>query len=97
MSDFDPTQSYLWKMFSYQGAYTGSTDTASLDASTVIDDAGFLNPHAGRFDLVLNQASREMDLTFTPTAVPEPGALALTGLAAAGWITFWRRWWRSPA
>jgi hypothetical protein len=88
MSHFDPTQSYLWKMFSYEGTYTGPTDTASLDASTVLDDAGFLNPHAGRFDLVLNQASREMDLTFTPTAVPEPGTLVLGGLGSlvAGWM-----------
>jgi hypothetical protein len=94
MSHFDPTQSYLWKLFSYEGAYTGPTDTASLDASTVIDDGGFLNPHAGLFDLVLNTASREMDLTFTPTAVPEPGTLALAGMAAIGWVSYWRRRWR---
>jgi hypothetical protein len=84
MSDFDPTQSYLWKLFSYEGAYTGPTDTASLNASAAIDASGFLNPHAGRFDLVLNTASREMDLTFTPTAVPEPGTLTLMGLAGLG-------------
>jgi hypothetical protein len=82
MSNFDPSQSYSWKVFGYQGGYTGPTDTATLDASTNIDSSGFLNPHAGRFDLVLNQASQEMDLVFTPTAVPEPGTLSLVGLAA---------------
>ena len=87
MSDFDPTKSYVWKLFAYQGTYTGPTDTATLDASTAIDDSGFLNPHNGRFDLVLNQSSQEMDLTFTPTAVPEPGTLSLLGLAKGlGWL-----------
>jgi autotransporter-associated beta strand protein len=87
MTDFDPTQSYSWRLFGYQGSYTGPTDTASLDASTNLDASGFLNPHAGRFDLVLNQSAQEMDLVFTPTAVPEPGTLSLIGLAglAAGW------------
>jgi autotransporter-associated beta strand protein len=79
MSDFDPSKSYSWRLFAYAGSYTGPTDTASLDASTNLDASGFLNPHAGRFDLVLNQPAQEMDLVFTPTAVPEPGTLVLVG------------------
>jgi hypothetical protein len=82
LADFDPTQSYSWRLFSYAGTYTGPTDTASLDASTIFDDASFLNAHPGRFDWVLNQTSQEMDLVYTPTAVPEPGTLWL--VAAAG-------------
>jgi hypothetical protein len=57
-----------------------------LDASTIFDTAGFLNPRSnGRFDLVLDQANKQMDLVFTP--VPEPGTLSLIGLTglAAGW------------
>jgi hypothetical protein len=84
MTNVDPSQSYSWKMFGYKGAYSGPTDTASLDASTNLDTSGFLNLHAGRFDLVLNQSAQEMDLVFTPTAVPEPGTLALVGLAGIG-------------
>jgi autotransporter-associated beta strand protein len=80
MADFDPTHSYSWRLFAYAGGYAGPTDTATLDASTNLDTSGFINPHAGRFDLVLNQSAREMDLVFTPTAVPEPGTLALTAL-----------------
>jgi PEP-CTERM motif len=30
---------------------------------------------------------------FVLTAVPEPGALALGGLAAIGWVAYWRRRW----
>jgi hypothetical protein len=84
MSHFDPTKPYTWQLFSYAGTYTGPTDTATLDASTIFDTAGFLNPHPGRFDWVLNQATKEMDLVFTPTAVPEPGTLSLIGLAGLG-------------
>ncbi|HEY1376826.1 MAG TPA: hypothetical protein VGF55_08525 [Gemmataceae bacterium] len=32
---------------------------------------------------------------FVVTAVPEPGALALCGVAAVGWVAYWRRRWRA--
>ena len=32
---------------------------------------------------------------FVITAIPEPGTLALSGLAAIGWVTYWRRRWRT--
>ena len=32
-------------------------------------------------------------LAFVPASSPEPGSLTLFGLAAAGWVTFWRRRW----
>jgi T5SS/PEP-CTERM-associated repeat protein len=90
MTDFDPSQSYSWRLFAYQGSYSGPTDTANLDASTILDASDFLNPHAGRFDLVLNQSAREMDLVYTPTSVPEPGTLALLGGVVTG-LVFRRR------
>jgi hypothetical protein len=86
MTDFDSSQSYSWRLFAYAGSYTGPTDSASLDASTNLDTSGFLNPHGGRFDLALNQAAKEMDLIYTPTAVPEPGTLALLSAAGMGWL-----------
>jgi hypothetical protein len=33
--------------------------------------------------------------TLAVTGVPEPGSLALMGVAAIGWVTFWRRRWQS--
>jgi T5SS/PEP-CTERM-associated repeat protein/autotransporter-associated beta strand protein len=33
---------------------------------------------------------------FVITAIPEPGTFALCGLAAAGWVAFWRRRWAAP-
>jgi autotransporter-associated beta strand protein len=95
MSNFDPTGSYSWRLFAYAGSYTGPTDTATLDASVILDTADFLNPHRGRFDLVLNRSAQEMDLVVTPTAVPEPGTLALVGLAGVAWVGYWRRRWLS--
>jgi autotransporter-associated beta strand protein len=91
MTDFDPSQSYSWRMFAYQGGYSGPIDSSALDASTDIDTIGFLNPHAGRFDLLLNQSAQELDLVYTPTAVPEPGTLSLIGLAALGFAGRYRR------
>jgi autotransporter-associated beta strand protein len=91
MSHFDPSMSYGWKLFQYAGSYFGPTDTATLDASTNFDTAGFLNPYAGRFDWVLNQTTDEMDLVYTPTAVPEPSMLAPMALACMGWSVYARR------
>ena len=39
------------------------------------------------------EAGQMLSLTYTPTAVPEPGTLALASVAAIGWVTFWRRRW----
>jgi hypothetical protein len=89
MTKFDPNISYSWKVFGYVGTYSGPTDIATLDASTIFDESGFLNPHAGRFDWVLNRSAQELDLVFTPTAVPEPGTFLLTGLSAIGWVRYW--------
>jgi len=36
-------------------------------------------------------------MTISGTAVPEPGSLTLLGLAAIGWVRYWRRRWRSEA
>jgi hypothetical protein len=87
MSDFDPAKIYTWKLFQYQGTYTGPTDSATLNASTIFDISGFKNtiPAGATFGWVLNQGTKEMDLVYTP--VPEPGTLSLVGLAAlaAGW------------
>jgi autotransporter-associated beta strand protein len=90
MTDFDPSQSYSWRLFAYAGAYIGPADTATLDASTNVDASEFLNSYAGRFDLVLNHSPQEMDLVYTPTAVPEPGSFALLGGVSLV-LSWWRR------
>ena len=50
---------------------------------------GSANPVAGSFGWNLEAAGQSLSLVYTPTAVPEPGTLALVGLAAA--IVGWRR------
>jgi fibronectin-binding autotransporter adhesin len=95
MANFDPTQSYAWPAVHWDGTYSGPTDSTSLAASTAFDTSGFVNAAAGTFGWNLDPNERTLLLTYTPTAVPEPGTLVLSGMAAIGWVTFWRRRWQS--
>ena len=91
MADFDPTQSYTWPIITYQGTYSGPTSDAALTADTLFDTSLFANalPAGAEFSLHLDQyptGGGELDLIYSPSAVPEPGTLALIGAAAAaGW------------
>jgi hypothetical protein len=87
MADFDPSHAYSWPAVEWVGSYSGPTDAASLNSSTSFDTSGFANPIAGTFGWVLNPANETLSLTYTPSAVPEPGTLALVGVAAFGWVT----------
>ena len=101
MSDFDATQSYRWAFINFQGPYTGPTSDAMLDADTLFDQTLFVNsiPSGAAFSWDLTFVGGnplnggELDLIYTPSTVPEPGTLALTGLAglAAGWVARRRR------
>jgi fibronectin-binding autotransporter adhesin len=90
MANFDPSKSYSWPAVQWVGAYSGPNDVAALDAATTFDTSGFVNPIAGTFGWSIDPTAHQLDLVYTPSAVPEPGTLALVGLAvAAGWR--WRR------
>ena len=96
MADFDPMQSYSWPIVTYQGTYSGPTSDAQLTADTVFDKSLFANaiPAGAEFSLHLDQygsGGGELDLVYTPSAVPEPGTLALAGVAAFGLIRRLRR------
>jgi T5SS/PEP-CTERM-associated repeat protein len=90
MDHFDPSLPYSWLAVGWAGAYHGPPDAAALDASTAFDTGGFLNPIAGPFGWSLDAANRTLSLTYTPTAVPEPGTLG-PALAAAVWLASRRR------
>jgi autotransporter-associated beta strand protein len=87
MDHFDPAQSYSWPAAHWAGTYSGPTDAATLDAATSFDTSGFLNPVAGTFGWSLGGSS--LSLSYTPSAVPEPGTLALVAFAGVGLA--WRR------
>jgi fibronectin-binding autotransporter adhesin len=87
MAEFDPSQPYVWPAVRWAGTYSGPADAAALDAATSFDASGFLNPVAGTFGWALDPASQTLSLVYTPSAVPEPGTLALTGLAG---LSLWR-------
>jgi hypothetical protein len=84
MDHFNPHQAYSWSAVTWAGSYSGPTDVAVLDATTSFDLSGFSNPVAGRFGWALDVGGHNLSLTYTPSAVPEPGTLALGGLAAIG-------------
>jgi hypothetical protein len=90
MANFDPSRSYVWTAVQWAGTYSGPAAAADLNSSTAFDTSGFLNPIDGTFGWSLDPAGQTLSLVYTPTGVPEPGSLALAGLAAAG-LTFWRR------
>jgi fibronectin-binding autotransporter adhesin len=82
MADFDPARSYVWPAVQWTGSYSGPMDTGTLNAATTFDTSGFLNPVAGTFGWQLDSSDHTLSLTYTPSAVPEPGSLALLGFAA---------------
>jgi hypothetical protein len=84
MANFDPDQTYAWPAVCWEGTYSGPTDSASLTASTAFDISGFVNAAAGTFGWSLDVPEHTLALTYTPMAVPEPGTLILTALAALG-------------
>ena len=90
MADFDPSKPYSWQAVNWAGTYSGPADAAALDAATSFDTSGFANPVAGTFGWNLDPAGQSLSLVYTPSAVPEPGTLALIGFAAAG-LACWRR------
>jgi hypothetical protein len=91
MANFDPAQAYAWPAVHWDGMYSGPTDATSLSASTAFDTSGFVNAAPGTFGWSLDVPNHTLSLTYTPTAVPEPGTLTLAGMAAISWVTFWRR------
>jgi autotransporter-associated beta strand protein len=95
MADFDSSHSYSWQAAHWAGDYSGPTDSTTLNAATTFDSASFLNPIAGSFGWQLDPAGQTLSLVYTPTAVPEPGTLALLGAAAAGWLVRQRFFSRS--
>jgi hypothetical protein len=86
LADFDPAKPYSWLAASWAGTYSGPADPAALNASTAFDTSGFQNPIAGTFGWSLDAADKTLSLVYTPTAVPEPSALALLAGAAGGWF-----------
>jgi autotransporter-associated beta strand protein len=93
MDHFDPSLPYVWPAVEWMGSYTGPADAAMLTASTAFDRTGIANRVEGVFAWSLDQAGQTLALTYTPTAVPEPGSLGLTALAglASGWFGRCRR------
>jgi fibronectin-binding autotransporter adhesin len=97
MADFDPTKPYSWPAVQWTGSYSGPADAAALNAATAFDTTGFANPIAGSFGWSLDAGGHSLSLTYTPSAVPEPGTLSLVTVAAIGWMTFRRRHRRDHA
>jgi autotransporter-associated beta strand protein len=79
MDHFDPTRSYVWPAFEWTGAYAGPADVVTLDIATSFDTSGFANPVAGTFGWTIDTSGHTLSLTYMPSAVPEPGTIALIG------------------
>jgi len=92
-ANFDPYQSYLWKMVQASG---GITFMPGEDETTVFNlvTGGFANElDGGIFSLSLGNGGQDLYLVYTP--VPEPDKLSLMGLAVCTYIygrRFKRNW-----
>jgi hypothetical protein len=84
MANFNPNLPYSWQAAHWDGKYKGPEDVGFLDASTSFDTSSFLNPVAGAFGWSLDEGNHTLSLVYNPTAVPEPGTLALTAIAGLG-------------
>ena len=97
-ANFNPSQSYLWKIAQTTG---GITFAPGEDVTTVFGlmTGGFANLlNGGVFGLVTANGGRDLDLTFTPAAtVPEPDKPAFIALAGCFYIygRRFKRHWRS--
>jgi autotransporter-associated beta strand protein len=84
MADFDPSRPYVWPAVQWAESYSGPASAAALNAATVFDTTGFANPIAGNLGWSLDLPDHSLLLTYTPSAVPEPGTFAAVALAAFG-------------
>jgi hypothetical protein len=84
---FDGDFSFVWPVITFEGTYSGPTDSPTLTADTLIDTSGFgfggfANVHSqGTFTMAYDPVGKAIDLVYS---VPEPGTLALTGLGGLG-------------
>lgn len=85
-ANFDPTQSYVWRIVQTTG---GITFAPGQDASTAFGllTGGFANSFGGgQFDVATANGGLDLNLLYTPGVVPEPHTAALVALAACGLI-----------
>jgi len=79
MSDFDPTQKYVWPSSHGRGRTRVRPTRRTLTADTLIDTSTFANSLGttpGVFTIQYDGVNQAIDLVYTP--VPEPGTLILT-------------------
>jgi autotransporter-associated beta strand protein len=83
MTSFDPNISFTWPVFQWSGVYTGPTDDTTLTSTVLLDKSNFVNSTnpTAQFIFHYDATNKQIDLVYS---VPEPGTMALGGLAAAG-------------
>lgn len=80
ISDFNPNLNYNWTVVTTTGGFSFSSGQ-NVATSFSIQTSNWNNPLAGgTFSLNLSSDAKSLILSFTPAAVPEPGAFALTML-----------------
>ena len=66
MPNFVSSHTYIWAAVTWTGTYTGPTDAADLNASTVFDTSAFANTFRGTFGWSLDLDGKTLYLTYTP-------------------------------
>lgn len=99
-ANFNPAQSYLWKIAETTGGikFANGEDESSALKLALGEFANSVND--GTFALTTEDNGQDLALTYTPAvSVPEPGILALSALCFCGYLygRRWRQHWRSSS
>jgi hypothetical protein len=91
INDFDSSQNYIWTI---ARTVTGITFGSGESESTLFQllMGGFVNSlDGGTLAVALGNGGKDLNVTFTPAAVPEPSAMAIVALGFAALLVSFRR------
>lgn len=86
VANFDPSQSYLWKILQTGSGITFAPGEDELTVFGLLTGSFANAVDGGTFGISRSNGGRDLNLTFTPSSVPEPSHVAFATLCVCGFI-----------